>query len=342
MAFQLGASMGTRLAAIVPIAGSFHNGFNEAPSGGVPILATHGFYDTTVPANGTPPIGTGWYYTNMSEIYGGNAYSAGWKSSNGCSGNSKHYVTPYDGQNALYCVSEGDCSGGDVVRCAFSGGHTYAPSNGALTWWFMSQFAKPTHIGGGRIAGELSVNKPTFLEDLEFYTSEQDISADESPHSLDYALKPHSHHYGDPAKGCLDDEDELRIGGDGFFVGSVCAPRINSTKAADASIPKPDCKLGGNAPFENGCPNDVPGAKKKGAWPTCLDKGKTSTPYLNGEFHCLLVCGPCKIQNTSLDCGDNAHSQCPGRSKCVFGELRQVGLGVCAYSKDSSDISLVV
>merc|ERR1712232_985576 len=35
MTFQLGASMGPRLAAIVPICGSFQKGFNEAPSQGV-------------------------------------------------------------------------------------------------------------------------------------------------------------------------------------------------------------------------------------------------------------------------------------------------------------------
>jgi len=333
MTFQLGASMGTRLAAIVPIAGSFHAGFNEAPTGGVAVLATHGFSDTTVPANGTPPLGAGWYYTNMSQIYGGNQYSSGWKASNGCSGSSSHYVTPYDGKSSLYCISEGSCSGGDVVRCAFSGGHTYAPSNGALTWWFMNQFTKLTHIGGGLSAGDPLENKTSYLENLQFHTTEES-----QPVLVPNQITSSGAHYGDPAKGCLKDEDEIPVPGDGFFVGSVCAPRINYTKAPTAKLPTPDCKLGGNEPFKNGCPQDLAPSVKKGAWPTCLDKGETTTPYLNGEFHCLLVCGPCNIQDSSLDCGDDAHSQCPGRSKCIFGELRQVGLGVCAYPKESSYI----
>lgn len=340
MTFQLGASMGTRLAAIVPIAGSFHYGFNEAPNGGVAVLATHGNRDTTVPANGTPPLGGGWYYTNMEEIYGGNAYGPGWKTSNGCSGSRSHYATPYDGQNSLYCIGEGTCSGGDVVRCAFSGGHTYAPSNGPLTWWFMNQFAKLSHIGGGRTAGEPFVNSTTtLLEHMTFSTNED--SSDDLGFVENQEYMASGHHYGDPATGCLDDEDEIPIGGDGFFHGSVCAPRIGTTATSDADVPKPDCKLGGNAPFKNGCPTDSARPEKKGAWPSCLDKGQTTTPYENGEFHCLLVCGPCKIQNSTLDCGEDAHSQCPGRAKCVFGELRQVAFGVCAYPKDEG-ASLII
>lgn len=330
MTFQLGASMGTRLAAIVPICGSFHNGFNEAPNGGVPVLATHGNRDTTVPANGTPPLGAGWYYTNMAGIYGGDSYSSGWKKANGCSGSSSHYTTPYDGQSSLYCIGEGSCSGGDVVRCAFSGGHTYAPSNGPLTWWFLSKFAKMSHIGGGLSEGDLDTNQTEYLENLRFDEEQEQEPVATSDHEDGYS---HGKHYGDPAKGCLEDEDEIPLGGDGLFVGTVCAPRINSTKAP-GKLPIPHCKLEGNAPFKNGCPKDR-GVAKPGAWPICLDKGQTTTPYENGEFHCLLACGPCKIKDSSLDCGDDAHSQCPGRSMCIFGELRAVSMGVCGYPKHS-------
>lgn len=333
MTFQLGASMGSRLAAVVPICGSFHKGFNEAPSDGVPILATHGFSDYTVPANGTPPTSSdGYFYTAMSEIYGGNEYSSGWKTSNNCSGEASHYVTPFDGASQLYCVSEGSCSGGDVVRCAFSGGHTYAPDNGALIWWFVSQFVKKSHIGKGCSVGKVCANKTTQLQRLEAHA----VSSNPAPHDDFWQLEvKEPGHYGDPANGCLEDEDIIPLAG-----GRVCAPRIRSTRIEEQGLPTPQCKLGGMSPFQNGCPQDVTEGAARGAWPTCLAKGNTSTPYENAEFHCMLVCGPCELRPGSTTCGEIASAKCPGKSKCMFGELRQVNMGVCTYFED--DVNLVV
>merc|ERR1712166_1725892 len=111
-----GAALPERWAAIAPQFGSFHRGYNLSPSTGVAIIDIHGTNDKTVPANSSMSSG-GYYYTPVQEIFEGNKYAGGWKKANGCTGPISHYPTNYDGQSQLSCVSEGDCSGGDVVRC---------------------------------------------------------------------------------------------------------------------------------------------------------------------------------------------------------------------------------
>jgi len=330
MTFQLGATLGSRLAGVVPICGSFHKGFNQAPNQVVAILATHGDRDTVVPANGNPPTSSdGYYYTSMSAIYGGDSYSPGWASANKCSGSSAEYTTPYDGDKSLACTSEGSCSGGDVVRCSFSGGHTYAPSNGPLTWWFLSKWTKLAHIGGGCSIGEPCANR-TQLENIQ---TEVYADAEAAVEEVDATDFTRDGHYGDPAKGCKDDEDTIPLAG-----GRVCAPRINSTHLDADGLPTPACKLGGMRAFDNGCPKDVSGHARHGAWPQCFAKGLTKTPYENGEFHCGLTCGPCVLKEGSTDCGEEAHAKCPGASKCMAGELRQVTMGVCTYGVKATNV----
>ena len=53
MTYQLAVDISSRLAAIAPVCGSFHAGFNLAPEHGVPVMDIHGNRDTTVPANTT-------------------------------------------------------------------------------------------------------------------------------------------------------------------------------------------------------------------------------------------------------------------------------------------------
>ena len=54
----------------------------------------------------------------------------------------------------------------------------------------------------------------------------------------------------------------------------------------------PQCRLGGARPSHNGCPTDAAVPRKSTAWPICMARGHTDDPYVNGEFHCFLVC-PC-------------------------------------------------
>ena len=44
---------------------------------------------------------------------------------NRCTGEIKHYPTPFDGKKRFWCISEGDCPGGDVIRCSWHGGHNW-------------------------------------------------------------------------------------------------------------------------------------------------------------------------------------------------------------------------
>ena len=156
MAYQLGVDLATRLAAITPEFGSFHHGFNMAPLEGVALLDLHGSQDETVPANWSLSS-DGYYYTPTKDIFGGDRYSTGWLKANGCKGAGKHYPTPYDGEKELYCVQEGECAGGDVVRCAWDGGHNWlfdqAAPNGGLVTDFLLRWSKPTHVGYGRKRG---------------------------------------------------------------------------------------------------------------------------------------------------------------------------------------------
>lgn len=317
MTYQLATAMSSRFAAAVPQFGSFHKGYLQNLQTGVPLLSFHGTKDTTVPAN-VSLSGDGYYYTPTETIF------STFATANGCSGASSQYKTPYDGQSSLYCwTPEGSCSGGDLVRCSWDGGHNWfgnsAKTNGGLVTWFAFQWTETEHLGfGGKTA-------PHLLEDIEI------IDADEEQpgafDDLDVTLTALEHgHYNDPANGCLDDEHVVNFG-----TGHSCAPKIG-TNSSDG---EPFCKLGSVLPdFENGCPTDAPVPAASKAFPVCLGKGVTEDPYGNGEFHCALAC-PCESV-VDDSCGPQAHAHCPTGSVCERGELRNMGQGVCTYSKDYS------
>lgn len=340
MTYQLAVDMPTRLAAISPEFGSFHRGFNMVPTSGVPVLDLHGTKDTTVPANKSLSS-DGWYYTTTDEIFYGNSYAKGWTTANGCSGSGSHWPTKYDGYKDFWCISEGTCTGGDVIRCMWSGGHNWlfndATANGWLVTYFLLQWTKLTHVGGGRSAGEPEPEKSP--EVLTIVSLEEDISPEQGPESafraLDITLRPAAKgasHYGNPMDGCQDGEDIIFVG-----TGKMCSPRIlpfappirgESNATSDDPSP-PKCRLGGVAPSENGCPTDAPVSGKSKAWPICLAKDlhQEEDPYTNGQFHCLLAC-PC---SSAPDCGAASHDHCPSGARCERGELRNGGMGVCTY-----------
>ena len=60
------------------------------------------------------------------------------------------WPTKYDGHLRFYCLREGQCSGGDVIRCSWDGGHNWlfndAKANGGLLTTFLLQWTKPTHV----------------------------------------------------------------------------------------------------------------------------------------------------------------------------------------------------
>merc|ERR1712048_391171 len=123
----------------------------------------HGTKDTTIPAN-TSLSGDGYYYTTVSDMF--NTFGK----VNGCSGSTSHYSTPYDGQNSLYCLNHGSCSGGDLVRCSWNGGRNWygnsATKNGGLVTYFLLQWTETSHGGFG------NKQEGSFLEDVEILGEE--------------------------------------------------------------------------------------------------------------------------------------------------------------------------
>lgn len=340
MTYQLGVDLSNRLAAIAPQFGSFHRGFNLAPSVGVPVIDLHGTKDTTVPAN-VSLSGDGYYYTPTHEIFNGNSYSTGWKAANGCKGGSRHYSTKYDGVKKLWCVLEGDCSGGDVVRCAYDGGHNWfnggGRDNGGVVTEFLLKWKKPSHIGRGYNKGE-AFGPGHLLEDvtvLDPSLGGEDPSTAPPAHWSERTLEPAATgHYGNPADGCRPDEDVIPAG-----TGHVCAPRIGIKPLV--SPPTPMCKIGGAAPSANGCPVDANIAQTN-AWPICLAKSNRTDGYDHGDFHCLLVC-PCHAETAEGgECGAASHAHCPVGAQCERGELRKRDQGVCTFPFQSSPSVLVV
>jgi hypothetical protein len=299
------------------------------PQVGVPVIDLHGKSDTTVPAN-VSLSADGYYYTITSEIFYGNAYSKGWVSANGCSGSPEHYPTSYDNIKELYCVSEGRCSGGDVVRCAYKGGHNWfnggGTDNGGVVTDFLLKWTKTSHVGNGYSRGDAMA--PTqLIENIVIV----DDSLAEEPLQWEETLQANAKgHYGNPTKGCLPDEDAIPAGS-----GHVCAPRIG-VKADMVAPPSPNCKLGGVASdTSNGCPTDADVAKSR-AWPVCLAKGNTTDPYDHGDFHCMLVC-PCddgEGKQSGGECNFRSHAHCPKGARCERGELRKRDQGVCTYPMD--------
>mmetsp|Transcript_43713 Transcript_43713/g.107571 ORF Transcript_43713/g.107571 Transcript_43713/m.107571 type:complete len:543 (+) Transcript_43713:69-1697(+) len=332
MAYQSAVDMPERLAAIAPVCGSFHAGFAMAPKIGVPLMDIHGTSDTTVPAN-VSLSGDGYYYTPTEEIFFGNKYSPGWAQANQCSGGGRVYPTSYDGQKQLWCLAEGDCAKGDLVRCSWKGGHNWygnkAELNGGLTSEFLLKWTKPTHLGNGSTSERARVARP--LGSVRVGVAALERRAD-----FPYATLTAGGHYGDPDTGCQPDEDSIDAG-----TGRVCAPRINASDA-NAKPPTPACLVGGVGPSKNGCPTsaaNLPAGSK--SWPICIAKGNVTDtdPYNDADFHCLLVC-PCLGEGD--DCGEEAHAQCPGLSRCERGELRNRAQGVCTYHGTGSQAQAVV
>lgn len=320
MTYQLATDMSSRLAAAAPQFGSFQKGFLQGPTTSVPLIDIHGTKDTTVPANKSLS-GDGYYYTTVADIF------STWGKANGCTGSTSHYSTPYDGQSSLYCVNHGSCSGGDLVRCAWNGGHNWfansASKNGGLVTYFLMQWSETEHLGYG------NKGEPDLLEDIEIIEEEEQPGAFDD---LNVTLTSSSSgHYGNPSTGCLDDEEVIDLG-----EGQVCAPKVSSSKG-DADLPEPACKIGGASPVsDNGCPVDAPVPPSSKAFPVCLAKGKTDDPYTNAEFHCALVC-PC--ESVSDDgCGAAADSHCPVGATCQRGELRNMGQGVCTFGAAFSTV----
>lgn len=157
--YQLGVSLADRLAAIAPVAGSFHEGVP------MPLLDVHGFEDEIVPANRSVS-NDGYFYTTTGQIF------EAWRKANGCEDGEgparvQHWPTEQDGVAQLYCVSEGSGCLAPVVRCSWSGPHSSfnggGLDNAELVWGFLSRFVRrrPPADGTREAPVEEPWNTPT-------------------------------------------------------------------------------------------------------------------------------------------------------------------------------------
>jgi len=356
--YQMGASMSSRLAAIVPVAGAFHNGFQQAPYEKLPLLDIHGYNDKQVPCNASTTGSTstkalsqdGWWYNLLSDT------AAGWLEANGCSkppalGN---YVPPLissstASKHKLGCTDHG-C---DVVTCAWDGAHTYfgatAEDNGNLVWGFMEAYTKATHVGYGYSEAtppEQRVRTRAPIVDVAALDTDAAAVAEALPRldgPADSSVRPANQtasgmvesatHYGNPAHGCQHDEEVIMVSS-GVASGRFCAPKKlgPSTPASAADESKTPCMLGGTTPnAKNGCPLDAPppSVGERSAFPVCL---QDDTVGAASDTHCALLCGPCRVGADGEGCADIAHASCPAEARCVTGTVKSVRQGVCLYA----------
>jgi len=330
MAYHVAAALPDRWAAAAPQFGSFHKGWLLSPSTGLPIIDIHGKKDKTVPANTSTSSG-GYFYTTVHDMFEGNDQAPGWKSANGCSGHISAYPTSYDGQSGLSCVSEGECSGGDVVRCSWNGGHNWygnsAKLNGGLVTEFLMKWTRPTFKGG---------SGTNLLQDVAIVGDELIEGRDLSS----VLTSAPAGHYGHPAHGCLETETIISLAD-----GVVCAPKIGvdldvEQDEASDGLPQAKCRIGvlnGLAGLSE-CPYDAQVAEDSKAFPICMAAGETDTPFENGEFACMLAC-PCDIEvheDGTVHCNDDSHSHCQTGAYCKRGETREMSYGVCTFPSQES------
>jgi polyhydroxybutyrate depolymerase len=119
---RLGCDMADRFAAIAPIAGTLHRGFNCAPGGpaSTSIMHLHGDRDAAVPADGSEST-IGWFYVPVADMIDAWASTA----SQDCDDTYTPYPTSMDGTQGLACAQRANCAtGAEVVSCSWEGDHT--------------------------------------------------------------------------------------------------------------------------------------------------------------------------------------------------------------------------
>jgi polyhydroxybutyrate depolymerase len=133
-------AVGTQLASIIPVAGSFILGFLDVPKLPLAVLAVHGRRDDIVPANtsnsykgmkcpveavgehGCAVSSDGWFYHTWDEI------AKYWTTANNCvllSTEVTPMKTQFDGSAGWSCVSHGSKCDATVRSCTHDLGHTF-------------------------------------------------------------------------------------------------------------------------------------------------------------------------------------------------------------------------
>jgi len=138
---RVGCALADRLAAIAPVHGALHTGYNCAPSTTLPIMEVWGSNDRIVPADGALST-DGYWYTLVDDVVDL------WGASQGCDASATPYTTVSDGTRNWTCIQRANCAAGaEVVSCSWRGPHWW-PKNkqgnfGAeAIWEFFSKHSK--------------------------------------------------------------------------------------------------------------------------------------------------------------------------------------------------------
>jgi polyhydroxybutyrate depolymerase len=138
---RLGCSLADRLAAIVPVHGTLHIGFDCAPDAAIATMNVWGSNDNLVPPDGTLST-DGYWYTPVDQVI------AAWSAAQGCDETDTPYPTVSDGTRNWTCTQRANCAKGvEVVSCSWRGPHWWPKipqsdfGNEAI-WEFLSKHRK--------------------------------------------------------------------------------------------------------------------------------------------------------------------------------------------------------
>ena len=138
---RLGCSLADRLAAIVPVHGTLHIGFDCTPDAPIATMNVWGSNDNIVPPDGTLST-DGYWYTPVDEVIDA------WGASQGCDATDTAYPTVSDGIRHWTCIQRANCADGvEVVSCSWRGPHWWPKipqsdfGNEAI-WEFLSKHSK--------------------------------------------------------------------------------------------------------------------------------------------------------------------------------------------------------
>ena len=116
---RLGCDLPERFAAIAPLHGFLHIGFNCAPELPISTMNIWGITDRIIPYDGSRSM-DGYFYTPVDEVVNL------WGSAQGCESGETVYTTVSDGIRHWACTQRDNCAtGAEVVSCSWRGPHWY-------------------------------------------------------------------------------------------------------------------------------------------------------------------------------------------------------------------------
>jgi polyhydroxybutyrate depolymerase len=138
---RLGCDLPDRFAAIAPVHGFLHIGFNCAPDVPISTMNVWGSKDRIVPADGSLSS-DGFWYTPVNDVMDA------WGSAQGCEAGAMPYPTSSDGTRNWACTQRANCvTGAEVVSCSWRAPHWYPKTpqsdfGNTAIWEFFSKHSR--------------------------------------------------------------------------------------------------------------------------------------------------------------------------------------------------------